>query len=67
MPKVDADGSTKQGPPPSFRTPKTQGPRNNKENKKLRHCSGTAQRAMSVEVLSIAAQLYETSHKEGMQ
>jgi len=31
-------------------------------NKKLRYHRGTARRAMSVEILSNAAQLYETSH-----
>jgi len=31
-------------------------------NKKLRYRRGTARRAMSVEILSTAAQLYEKSH-----
>ena len=30
------------------------------ENKKLSYCRGTAQRATSVEILSTAAQLYES-------
>jgi len=36
-------------------------------NKKLRYCSWPARRAMSVEILSTAAQLYKTTHLTGLQ
>jgi len=36
-------------------------------NKKLRYRRGTARRAMSIEIMSSSAQLYEKSHMKGLQ
>jgi len=47
---------------PALITSRSLQPASCSHNKKLSYCSATAQRAMSVEILSTASQLYEKSH-----